>query len=759
MMRRVTGVLVTILLGLMVAGCGTEKMDAFIRTDVTTAIDSRVVANISIVERLKAAGLLTSAEADKLKESLRNSAAAYSGEKLASNSKLREDLFNAVVDWRAPVFRPGSDGKMDGMTEKEWYDAHITSYVAKYGTSHARNNLPLFKGTGSQIKPIVLIDPQTGVDLNSKFGFEVHVLKPMAEIEAAGNMDGVMQLLKEALDSGNSNIEGHLTRIFEPARDSSGNTVKLLDTTDDKYKIVKSSRGSSKVDSNNKVRGNYSVNSSANLTLSSGYTAKPGVDMVIKTNATNRDLMALRFMEFDSDAVDRVIAAIGMNPDQYLFVGNKVYILEYPVYAVDSIKMENNRFSSSFIKSNIAFNIKTGRLTRADSGVYMENSDPYLIPNGASSNNQESKSSFTIIGEAEGGMEFVRDNGVVKVRTARVVLRDYLEATYAPGVVNNEKMVVLGRKLRIKNFSGSTSTLFAEFYDKNGVKLENTAGIYIKDIADFEGLRGSNSVVKRLPRSGEVLGREESGGVVSNNSLGKIEELPREIVKSIKPVEVFPGNKLGAVDRGESSKPLFYAMAVSASAFDTGLFSGWINNGDLERNSLGWWQNWLANPDRSYIYRINSAALENFLVENYTFDLQQSGIVILDLKVIASIQNQMNFNNRNATIARFRTTFVIIGWGLIIYGMLLMVAWIFDTNVDLGFNLLEKLSFKQMVATKDDSIVGGKYVGIGNVITKAMVLLVVGVLLINLNVIDLILAIVRMFGGIADVIGNLLGGI
>ena len=61
-----------------------------------------------------------------------------------------------------------------------------------------------------------------------------------------------------------------------------------------------------------------------------------------------------------------------------------------------------------------------------------------------------------------------------------------------------------------------------------------------------------------------------------------------------------------------------------------------------------------------------------------------------------------------------------------------------------------------MIATKDPDIQDERYVGIGMVVKKALVMLVVGVMLICLNVIDVILMIVKMFGGIADVITGLI---
>lgn len=46
------------------------------------------------------------------------------------------------------------------------------------------------------------------------------------------------------------------------------------------------------------------------------------------------------------------------------------------------------------------------------------------------------------------------------------------------------------------------------------------------------------------------------------------------MVSKIKSVTQFPGKKIGGVDNGVSSKPLFYGMVVTTSPFVIKMFGG-----------------------------------------------------------------------------------------------------------------------------------------------------------------------------------------
>lgn len=752
------------LMGTMLIGCGSqENIDAFIKTDVNHAVVSRVGANKAIAEQLYKAGLMSEKEYNDMAKALDDSAKTYMGDSIADNEKIQSKLFEAIVDWRAPKFngkeavRDGKNVVIDqGLTEDEWYNAHVTSYVSKE-TPSDKLGVPLLKGKGSTITPITLIEPSIGEDLNKRFGYTVHVMKPMNELEGTKSVDDLMARVQSAIKSDGKVDETVLGQLFEKAKDENGKGVTLLDTSKAEYQIVKASSGSALVDKDNMVLGDYTKDRDYGIDIS-GET-NPGKDMILKSATTGIELLALRFIEFDKEAVDRVIAKLGMNSDQYLFVGNNVYIMEYPVYYVSEIKenKENeNMYESIFSKSELSINMRTGKLMK--NGIYMENEDPYINIAGAKSNGEESHSSFVIIGEIPEGERLKIGDNSVSIRSGMVVLRDYLEGTYAPNVVSGESVVVLGRKMRVKAFSGSKAQIFAEFYDKEGKKIAGLPAVYVSDIADMGTLASSSPKVMHLGGVGEAKG-DYSGSSEEGSNIAKVNALTRSVVTSVKPSVAFPSSTIGAVDNIQSSKPLFYAMAVRKDIFESGLFSGWVNNTDTAKNSLGWWQGWLAHVDRRYNYTINHSALENYLVDNYASDLQLDGIVILDLSIIAKIQNEFEVDNRVATVRGFRTAFVIIGWALLVYGMLLLMAWMLDTNVDLGLNILKKLSFGQMTATKDIQLMGDRYVGLGAVFRKAMVVASMGILLIRVNMVDVVGYMVRMFSGLSGMISGLLNGI
>lgn len=762
MRNTVIKVLMIGFMGLFIVGCSTEKLDAFIRTDVDLAMASRIAANKSVAKQLYDAGLMSEEELKDINKQLDDANSAYTGENLASNSKMQKKLFNGIVDWNAPDYKSSS-----GLTEEDWKDAVITSYI-RDNVKGAESKIPLMGGTGSIITPITLIEPKTGEELNKRFGYTVHVLKPMAELEGTKNVDDLMARVQSAVKKDGKVDEKILGQLFERAKDENGNDVTLLDTTKDEYKIVKESKGSNAVGLDNKVKGDYTLSKQGEL---GNKEARPGLDMVIKSSTTQDSLITMRFIEFDTEAVNNVIKTLGMNPDQYVFSGNNVYIMEYPVYYVSEIKDNKddaNRFESVFSKSSLALNMQTGKMMKkgsawgneGDTGVYMDDTDPYLSVNGATSNEEESQSAFVIMGEVPEDDQIKVGAGKVAIRTGMVVLRDYLETTYAPNVVEGENLVVLGRKIRVKTFAGSKDEVFAEFYDKSGKPLEDSSKLYVNDIADFESLNSKSPTIQSIGRVGEE--KKTTKASIDNSSenekrdLNKIEELDITIQASIKPTIAFPSKSLGRVDYSMSNKPLFYGMAVKTNMFETGLFSGWINAQNSQENSLDWWRKWLVNPNRAYMYKINWGGLEGFLESNYVAELQESGVMVLDLEVIAKIQQDYTQENVKATVRQFRTIFIIIGWLLVVYGAVLLMAWMLDTNVDLGFNILEKLSFRQMIATKDPEIMNETYVGFGGIVRKSMVIATLGIILISVNITTIVAYMVSMFGGLAEMIADLI---
>ena len=328
-------------------------------------------------------------------------------------------------------------------------------------------------------------------------------------------------------------------------------------------------------------------------------------------------IFSVRFTEFNQDAIDKVIRTLGMSDSKYLITadgaGGRVYLLEYPAHYVESFEEEGDNFKTNFAQSNLGVNLKTGDFVKYSgawdesqdgkslTGVTTIKDDPYLNLKGATSNTDVAHASFSLYGDSE----FELGEKKVNVKVGRLVLKDYLEATYAPGVVPNENVVVFGRKLRIENFSGTKDKVVASFYNKLGKKIDIGGNLYINDFADMEYLTAGNAEVRFIKGLQEAdmnrVGSDENEDAddpddpdnladssdetpsteeLIQSAIKKIDKLPMSNTDKIKPAIGFPSKSIGRIDNHESETPYFYAMAVKKSMFGTGLFSGWIYQTD-----------------------------------------------------------------------------------------------------------------------------------------------------------------------------------
>lgn len=250
----------------------------------------------------------------------------------------------------------------------------------------------------------------------------------------------------------------------------------------------------------------------------------------------------------------------------------------------------------------------------------------------------------------------------------------------------------------------------------------------------------------------------------SKNNLSKIDKLDAEIINTVFCTTTFPGKLIGESDYSMTDeKPLFYAMAVKASMFNTGLFSGWVQSSDETQNSTLWWNNWLGA--HGFQYKINSDNLVNYLKGNYAYELNKSGVIILDLETISKIQNEYKEQSQLETSRGIRTVFIVLGYALVAYSLILLVAWNMDVNVDLGINILEKLSFGKWVAIKDYEELpyldtdDTHFVNFKDLLVSCIVIITVGIILILIDIIDLILMFIHLFGGIADYLSKIITGV
>lgn len=606
------------------------------------------------------------------------------------------------------------------------------------------------------------------------------------------SLDAILSLVSSAVgyssqntDDGNTQAVGILDGLFMPAVDQEGNEVYMLEDIEDLICVSKS-------------QGENAVN-------------EPGKDLRIKQYNID-DAIDLRFVEFNKDAYRQLSGELGLDSRKIHLIkcdGEwRAYLMEYPVHSLYSLKMSEARNSghdmveATLKKSGIGVNLKTGKLVKyrydTSTGKFndgvsedIDTENSYLTIRGASNENEQSLSSFVISGYSTAKVDD-SSGEEHEVTCGRIILRDYLEATFAPGYDTGDsgKLVLFGRKIRLNmgasNFYSNESdsvtinnvdipqtrliyergTTVASFIDINGSTIPNSPNLEITDFCDAEALNRaitSNCEVKRLPYINEEIGY--NNGTVGDSDIVDISELSRSnSMNSIYPTMWFPSYNLGVTDYNTDSsmKQRFYCIATTKGIFQSSLYSSWINS-EVPEASLSWWTEYLHNND--FKYSIDVASLEQYLTGNYRYELTQNGAIILDLQTVGKIQEIFDNQDDNKRIKFVKTTFIIVGWVMISMSFMLVLLWVLDTNTDIGVSLLEKVTLGKWVAVKYESDVpshnssGQKYITFKGIISKCAIFIVVGIILVRINVFSIASMLIDRFGHIASEIEKIIKGI
>lgn len=796
--KRILLMIVVGVMSLLLTGCD-EDMIQYLDTDLKSTIQQRVELNRSCATSLRDAGIISESEYNSVMKSIDSQMAIYM-EDISKNSSLQKKLLSSASAWAELEFKAvdvnenNDEINAEGFTRSEWNSKVLTNAIAATGNKANYDQVKVASGSG-YVEPINLMN-NVADEINDRFGYPIYVLRPFDELESEGiDLDGIKEMVNLALEDPKKVDTSLLDKYFTPAVDENNKVITLLDTSKRENQVIVTSDGAntsyvgdpSNTDINNR---NKVLKKAEQFKFNlSGYSAsqnRPGKDMIIQQYGHN--IMAVRFTEFNYDAVQKIIKTIGLSDSKYIVTNNdggRVYLVEYPVFTVDSFVEDGDKFDTTFKQSNLGINLKTGKMIKYEgaygvgkslTGINVNNDEPYLTMSGAVNETTDGQASFIVKGNIDEPLVLGERNQ--EVITGRIILRDYLEGTYAPGIVDNENVVVFGRKLRIENFDGSKDLVVAKFYDKEGKKIEESAVLHISDFASMEDLI-SGQKLKYIKGKGEAsinntkdeeeiaegteednINEDTSYEEIVKDAVLKIDNLPRETAVEIKPTEAFPSESIGSIDVGENNKPLFYVMAVKKSMFETGLFSGWIYNSNEEFNSLPWWNKWLYN--HGYQYKIDKTILEEYLMGNYSFELGNQGILVLDLETIAKIQEQYNRQDIIDQNRFIRTIFVLLGAILIGYSVIMLLAWVLDTNVDLGFNVLEKMTFGSMIAVTDESEVpvydteDRKYIGFGNLVIKSCIIAVIGIVIILVDFNDIAYWLIKIFGGIAQFVSKMI---
>lgn len=320
-----------------------------------------------------------------------------------------------------------------------------------------------------------------------------------------------------------------------------------------------------------------------------------------------------------------------------------------------------------------------------------------------------------------------------------------------------------------------------EFVDSEGYVIEGTTGLKVEDLCDINYLM-NNNVVVRLENNELSSGKEYSVSLGYDEGEDSTDSLNSLIIGNyIQTAARFPGPVVGMQDyvadkeanalkfssaneitvEGGKTHQVFYGIMVNSDLFDTALFSTWLYSNE-ERASLKWWNNWLA--ENNYLYKISINDLMEYLKENFTHELNEHGITILDLELISKIQKEMREEKDTERSGNIVTLFRVFGWCLICYSMILVMCWIVDTHVDLGVALTNKITFglwepvKYIEDVPHYDAENRKYVGFSRLIMCCSVIMLVGVLLVVLNIYDVVMTIIEMLGRFAIIVDQMLNG-
>lgn len=366
-----------------------------------------------------------------------------------------------------------------------------------------------------------------------------------------------------------------------------------------------------------------------------------------------------------------------------------------------------------------------------------------------------------------------------------VVLKDYLETNYFPNVIDDEMFITVGRQMRVNKLSGTAENIdkFAEAITKGGSSFENPVYISLRDIVDhqsgqgyYEGINeklglGQDNTVSvneelakslddRQSKLKSIInpGMLDGDGDVDTTQEGTTEE--DQVTKKlqydvyfnwIRPVQLF-GEKED-VDAGiqnlnlndaqgvaDHTIPTMWCMFTSNSISEN-LWGSWITaSADREEGSLAWFDGWLANNKYTY-HLTKEMLLSQDKADSATF--KKDGSISFDLRVVDQVQKIQNEKYGFNLERTLRTASRIIGMLIMLYGIVMLGAWVIDINIEGGPGFLKLMTAGKWRSIRDSTGIpamppdGVHYIDFKSLCFSVFLVLCLGVVLMILDVIDI----------------------
>ncbi|WP_024834009.1 hypothetical protein [Ruminiclostridium josui] len=711
-MRRVTMMIILLICIIGLTGCDNE-----LKLQINTDLASRAVLNIEKVKALVDAGLLDSASGDLVIKDIEKRVKAIQ----EATDNLEQ--FKKYISWHMR----GTATNQHGIT----FNTLLSEYMKLDETFNNINNI---SGNVSEtVEPFNIIGGEHKAKLQEELNYKV------MELEVSGNvaLDDIVMLIgnaKAAKSSGDTNKIDAAFNALNQYFKYKGN--KLISEP------IISATSLGEIENKHIIIDKYVIDNIQ--TLSKDNTL--GKDFRIK-GVNEIPEIAVRLEEFNPVAIDKLLGIDGAAVDEYLVHNKSVYKMRYPINVIDSIALDSNdktKYTATNKTTDYYINLITGEMTDINGYPLIQNGDQLIKIEGAGFQGDKGFSSFMLSG-------------------SKIVLRDYLEYTYMPGIVNDEKWVALGRRLRVEKLSGNMENVFASILDKDGFPATDIAKIYPTDLMSIlsgsDVMDGYDGVASKLGTS-DITETEDNAD--SETGLVTDEETDRAL-KANYSENIHPVMKLGCnliatddKDAGENGKMVLYGMCVDINPFSNGLYKSWIEGEETEFDNLGWWVAWLGS--NRYSYKIDANALRQFLMENYSFEMIREGHIIINTEIISKIQKQYDLEDNENRVNSVRTAFVILGFILMAYALVLIASWAFDVNIVTGPRLMSTLTLNKWEAVQDSSelpqmeVADKLYMTFSKTLQSCMIIMALGFLLVIVDIVQVVTALIDIFGGVGDII-------
>lgn len=528
------------------------------------------------------------------------------------------------------------------------------------------------------------------------------------------------------------------------------------------------------------------------------------VSMMIRLMEFNPELMDILEGQRDSIERDKLRGKYYITQQE----GNCAIRLDYPLYKIESINTDSLASADWYT-------------TISDTGLYMDVKDGYIYddqhmrmeyePNLYNTGSSIFWKSDYINPKDTSSQKITMTYQGEQIPIRPLVLKDYVELYAMKDDSGNsiakvtgsavEYWIPIGRRMRVTKLEGTVDDIptFAQSLSFEGGLLDNPNWISLYDISDktsgygfYEdvnerlGLGTENesnvqSAIDAVRSSGDKLKYKTGLTVASNKfgfaldamftyinpviAMGTEEELGSDGF-SYKTPALAQNDHDGVYTKGASGTygtPTVYGMALSTPATNANLTGSWIGGTESACVDINRWNNWLTY--NHFRYQVDVYKLLELL--GIVIDEQNQGesAIVFDKDTLELVSNDLSTKVEETSVRWLRTASRIFGFILTAYGMLLLGAWVFDTNIYAGPKLVSLMTLGRWQAVRDKSDIGDvcggddvRFVDLRDMIISLIELTALGVLLWYVDFFDIKNIVEKYVGPLADKIKDLLIG-